>query len=143
AAGRYGGLDKILAQPGRRRFHSHLPYALMPGAKSNIAKYVYVARNPKDNAISFYFHSRSKLGYDGTWDGFFERYLSGEVVVGPYLEHVVDWRQASHGLYASSRILLEDDLYARILQMQGHRGIQVGRPQAENLPLSQLCSQSL
>ena len=93
---RYQGVEKLLNQQAKpRRFHSHLPYHLMPGVKLNLAKYIYVARNPKDNAISFYFHSCSKLGYDGTWDEFFDLYIQGKVGYGSFFDHVLDWWQAS------------------------------------------------
>ena len=93
---RYDGFEKLLEQQSNpRRFHSHLPYHLMPGVKLSRAKYIYVARNPKDNAISFYFHSCSKLGYDGTWDQFFNLYVQGKVGYGSFFDHVLDWWKAS------------------------------------------------
>ncbi|MDJ0718890.1 MAG: sulfotransferase domain-containing protein [Prochloraceae cyanobacterium] len=95
-ANRYQGLDKLLNQQSNpRRFHSHLLYHLMPGVKLSRAKYIYVARNPKDNAVSFYFHSCSKLGYDGTWDEFFDLYIQGKVGYGSFFAHVLDWWKAS------------------------------------------------
>lgn len=96
APNRYGGLDRLLANmTGRRYFHSHLPYALMPGVESSRAKYVYVARNPKDNAVSFYYHVCSKLDYEGSWHEFFELYVEGQVGYGLFFEHVLDWWAAS------------------------------------------------
>ncbi|MEM7114402.1 MAG: sulfotransferase domain-containing protein [Chloroflexota bacterium] len=96
AANRYGGLDKLLLNDDtRRKFHSHLPYRLMPGAATSKAKYIYVARNPKDNAISFYFHSCSKMDYEGSWDTFFELYMKGQVGYGSFFDHVLDWWTAS------------------------------------------------
>ena len=100
---RYQGLEKLLNQQfNPRRFHSHLPYHLMPGVKFSLAKYIYVARNPKDNAISFYFHSCSKLGYDGTWNEFFNLYIQGKVGYGSFFDHVLEWWEASQN---SSNIL--------------------------------------
>lgn len=96
AANKYGGLDALLeSASGRRLFHSHLPYALMPGVRDSRARYVYVARNPKDNAVSFFYHSCSKLDYVGSWDEFFELFIKGEVGYGLGIDHVLDWWQAS------------------------------------------------
>lgn len=47
------GFREFLAgMKGRRAFTSHLPYPLMPGVDSPLARIVYVARNPKDTAVS-------------------------------------------------------------------------------------------
>lgn len=96
AANKYGGLDAFVESAvGRRSFHSHLPYALMPGVLDSQARYIYVARNPKDNAVSFYYHSCSKLDYEGSWDEFFELFIRGQVGYGLGLDHVLDWWRAS------------------------------------------------
>jgi hypothetical protein len=96
AANKYGGLDSLLGNAtGRRFFHSHLPYALMPGVTDTRARYVYVARNPKDNAVSFYYHSCSKLDYEGSWEEFFELFIRGQVGYGLVLDHVLDWWDGS------------------------------------------------
>jgi len=106
---RYDGLEKLLNQEVTpRRFHSHLPYHLMPGIKLDRAKYIYVARNPKDNAISFYFHACSKLGYDGSWDEFFDLYINGKVGYGSFFEHVLDWYRASKNFQNILFIKYED-----------------------------------
>lgn len=42
---------------------------------------MYVVRNPKDVAVSFYYHSCSKLNYQGSWDEFFELFISGQVTL--------------------------------------------------------------
>ena len=87
AAKRYNGLQPLIDKmEGRRRFfHSHLPFGLMPkGEKQSAAPspyVVYVVRNPKDVAVSFYHHSCSKLNYEGSWDEFFELFVSGQVIL--------------------------------------------------------------
>ena len=80
---------------GRRLFTSHLPYPLMPRAENTTAKYVYVARNPKDVATSFYFHDQSKGGYEGTWEEHFQLFLDGGLTFGSYFDHVLPWWEAS------------------------------------------------
>ncbi|HSJ90130.1 MAG TPA: sulfotransferase domain-containing protein [Anaerolineales bacterium] len=80
---------------GRRLFTSHLPYPLMPSLKNTTTKVVYVARNPKDVAISTYFHDQSKASYEGTWEEHFQLFQNGEVYFGSYFDHVLPWWQAS------------------------------------------------
>ena len=93
---RPNGMHEFLKTlPERRLFTSHLPHPLMPRLKNTTAKIVYVARNPKDVAISTYFHNQSKLGYEGTWEEHFELFLKSDVGFGPYFDHVLPWWQAS------------------------------------------------
>jgi hypothetical protein len=80
---------------GPRLFTSHLPIALMPDFTDSEGRYIYVARNPKDVAVSYYHHDRSKSGYEGTWDEFFTLFVQGKVMYGSYFDHVLPWWQAS------------------------------------------------
>ena len=88
-------IEFLEAMPQRRLFTSHLPYPLMPHIDNTSAKIVYVARNPKDVAISTYFHNQSKGGYEGSWDEYFQLFLYSDVGFGPYFDHVLPWWQAS------------------------------------------------
>ena len=90
-----GMIAFLETMPQRRRFTSHLPYSLMPHLNNTTAKIVYVARNPKDVAISTYFHNQSKLSYEGTWEEHFQEFLNGDVGFGPYFDHILPWWQAS------------------------------------------------
>ena len=90
-----GMLEFLKTLPPRRLFTSHLPYPLIPSLKDTTAKIVYVARNPKDVAISTYFHNQSKGGYEGTWEEHFELFLNSDVGCGPYFDHILPWWQAS------------------------------------------------
>lgn len=93
---RPNGMHEFLKTlPQRRLFTSHLPYPLMPRLKDTTAKIVYVARNPKDVAVSTYFHNQSKVGYEGTWDEHFQLFLTKDVGFGPYFDHVMPWWEAS------------------------------------------------
>ncbi len=57
--------------PSPRFFKSHTPYQMMPGGppETSPAKYIYVARNPKDTAVSLFYHSRAfkSFNYTGPW----------------------------------------------------------------------------
>ncbi|XP_077524207.1 sulfotransferase 1E1-like [Amblyomma americanum] len=72
---------------------SHLPpVALRPVAH---AKYIYVARNPYDVAVSYYHFLKGLT--PKTIDVSFERYIrlfiSGKLLYGDYLDHLLPWYQ--------------------------------------------------
>ena len=93
---RPGGMTEFLkTMTGRRLFTSHLPLSLMPRPNHTGAKYIYVARNPKDVAISTYFHDQSKAGYEGSWEEHFQLFLRGDTYFGSYFDHVLPWWRAS------------------------------------------------
>lgn len=90
-----GMIEFLKTMPKPRRFTSHLPYPLMPHFNKTTAKIIYVARNPKDVAISTYFHIQSKLSYEGTWEEHFQLFLNSDVGFGQYFDHILPWWQAS------------------------------------------------
>ena len=76
-----------------RAFKSHMPYGRMPCGppSSTPSKYIYVARNPKDLATSFYHHF-SAFNIPGIeWKEFFEYFLDSKVVFDNYFDHVLSW----------------------------------------------------
>jgi hypothetical protein len=87
------GAEAIERLPRPRLIKTHLPPSMTP--QSPAAKYVYVARNPFDCAVSFYHHTRGFVRHydfaDGTFDDFFECFLSGKVDFGDYFDHLVSW----------------------------------------------------
>ena len=95
-AGMYGGTARLFADDqAQRAFHTHLPYNLLPVVPQ--AKYIYVARNPKDVAVSYYYFATNltDIAYDGTWDEFFDAYIQGTAYFGSVFDHVLAWWQAS------------------------------------------------
>lgn len=115
------GFHKFLAaMSGRRLFTSHLPISLMPGTHNPTARFVYVARNPKDVAVSTYYHDRSKHGYGGTWEKHFRLFIEGKVMYGSYFDHILPWWDASKGNNNILFIKYEDmkrDLKAVVLKL--------------------------
>ena len=83
----------VRALPEPRLIKTHLPLARTPW--SPLAKYLYVARNPFDCAVSFYHHTRGFVQHydfaDGTWDAFFACFLAGEVDFGDYFDNLLSW----------------------------------------------------
>ena len=81
---------------GRRIFKTHAPYQLMPCKEwlGSGAKCIYVARNPKDAAVSAFYHNRGlpKHEYDGPWEHFVsDIYLQGKLEHGCWWEHMREW----------------------------------------------------
>ena len=95
----YYDYTAIFSQPGL--YQTHLPYSLVPGlSKDSPAKYIYVYRNPKDTAVSFYYMIQSLVG-PMPWDVYFDKYMKGEVPTGPVLDnHLECWEHK--GIHSST-----------------------------------------
>lgn len=89
------GREPVEALPEPRCIKTHLPFAMTPHHED--AKYVYVARNPFDCAVSFYHHTRGFAQHydfaDGTFDDYFECFLAGEVDFGDYFDNLLSWHE--------------------------------------------------
>jgi hypothetical protein len=75
-------------RPSPRIFKSHLSWRKIPKGPG---KYIYVARDGKDVALSYYHLCCAYNGYEATFDEFFERFLRGKVDHGSWFRHVGDW----------------------------------------------------
>ncbi|OUC45130.1 sulfotransferase domain protein [Trichinella nativa] len=80
-----------------RIWFTHLPLELLPTeAVHGKCRIIYVYRNPKDTAVSYYhFHRMARfLGQqDFSWEHFFTLYISGKVYCGSWFEHLKSyWR---------------------------------------------------
>ena len=63
----------LSALPSPRIFKTHLPYNVIPKSpnKDMVCKYIYVARNPKDVVVSYYFFwSGISSSRHGPWEFF-------------------------------------------------------------------------
>ncbi|XP_069491681.1 sulfotransferase 2B1-like [Ambystoma mexicanum] len=79
---------------GPRFLTTHLQYDILkPALKNSQAKVIYVTRNPKDVAVSFYhFHKIAKFLPDpGTFEEFLTTFLEGTVHYGSWFDHVKGW----------------------------------------------------
>lgn len=80
--------------PSPRTMRVHAPYYLTPGGvphTTNI-KYVYIARNPKDQCVSHWHFDQTQLS--SQWDKFFSNFLEVRGINGVYggwLKHVLGW----------------------------------------------------
>uniref|UniRef100_A0A7M4E725 Sulfotransferase n=1 Tax=Crocodylus porosus TaxID=8502 RepID=A0A7M4E725_CROPO len=77
-----------------RLFFTHLPYYLVPrGLRNRRGKVIYVARNPKDVMVSYFYFSKFMIALETIPDlnTLMERFLSGKVVYSSWLDHVRGW----------------------------------------------------
>jgi len=84
--------------PSPRIFKSHMPWAMAVGGDParTPCRYVYIARNPKDVAVSYYHFEREKSwsgGYSGPWEHWLEMFTTGRVQRGDWFDHVLGWWQ--------------------------------------------------
>ncbi len=78
---------------GYRLIKTHFPHKFTP-ANPN-AKYIFVARNPKDCVVSFYHHT---VGFprhydfaEGSFDTYFNLFLEGKVDSNDYFDFLREW----------------------------------------------------
>ncbi|NXL53934.1 ST1C1 Sulfotransferase, partial [Podilymbus podiceps] len=92
-----GSLELAEAMPSPRTIKTHLPVQLVPPSfwEQN-CKVIYMARNAKDNLVSYYhFHRMNKGMPDpGTWEEFMEKFMTGKVLWGSWYDHVKGWWKA-------------------------------------------------
>ncbi|XP_007421487.1 sulfotransferase 1C2-like [Python bivittatus] len=91
------GLEMAEAMPSPRTLKSHLPVQLLPPSfwEQN-CKIIYVARNVKDNMVSYFHFHRMNQGMPepGNWDQFLENFLIGRITWGSWFDHVRGWWEA-------------------------------------------------
>jgi sulfotransferase family protein len=89
-----GALDAgrdVDAWPAPRVIKTHLHYRQM---RNRAGRFLYVARNVADVAVSFYAHYRAYRDFMGSFDDFFELFLKGQVAYGSWFSHVEPWWRA-------------------------------------------------
>ena len=84
------GVVEKMKQPFAIKTHLH--YDIQP--KHPTAKYIFVLRNPKDTAVSFYYHQVLFPDYIGegvTFSEYLPYFLRGEQQYGDYYDWVLSW----------------------------------------------------
>ncbi|XP_062972690.1 sulfotransferase 1 family member D1-like [Elgaria multicarinata webbii] len=99
--GKANGVAQLIKMPSPRLVKTHLPVQLLPKTFwESGCKIIYVARNAKDVAVSYYyFYQMAKMHPEpGTWDEFLEKFVAGEVAFGSWYDHVKGWweKKKSH-----------------------------------------------
>lgn len=72
---------------GPRVFKTHLPYEWVP----RVGKKIYIVRDGRDVAVSYFHFYRSQLGFRGNFGEFLQRFLAGDLQYGSYFRHVAGW----------------------------------------------------
>ncbi|XP_046390343.1 sulfotransferase 1C4-like [Ischnura elegans] len=94
--GEYKNVEKN-ASP--RHIKTHLPFSLLPPKLLDTCKAIYVARNPKDVAVSCYYQNANFLpiGYVGDFEKYFDLFHRDLVLWAPYWSHVEEgWKMRNH-----------------------------------------------
>ncbi|KAF5906105.1 sulfotransferase family cytosolic 2B member 1-like, partial [Clarias magur] len=103
--------DVLKTFQGPRVLTTHLPYKLLANAlQGSKAKIIYVARNPKDVTVSYYyFHNMAKFLKDpGTFSEFLTDFLGGRVYYGSWFDHVKGWTSNARNIENFLFITYED-----------------------------------
>ena len=110
-----------ITRSNRRLLKTHLPYEVIPmppmnnttvtntntntnngngNGNGNGAKYIFIARNPKDCVVSFFHHTRGfGQHYDfeeGDFDVYFDLFCRGKVDFGNYFHTLKSWMDRRH-----------------------------------------------
>ncbi|KFO22778.1 Sulfotransferase 1A2 [Fukomys damarensis] len=88
------GVEQLKNMSSPRLVKTHLPVQLLPSSFwKNDCKMIYVARNAKDVAVSYYyFHQMAKMHPEpGTWEEFLDKFMAGKVSFGSWYDHVKGW----------------------------------------------------
>lgn len=110
----HSGLQQLASMPSPRLVKTHLPVQLVPQSFwENDCKVIYVARNAKDNLVSYYHFQQMNqaLPETGSWEQYISSFLSGQVPWGSWFDHVTGWweSRAKHRvLYLFYEDLKED-----------------------------------
>lgn len=87
----FPGIQLIAEMPSPRFIKSHLPFSLLPlQLEEKKPKILYIARNPKDTAVSL-FHFTNSLNFitfNGNMDDFAQLFVDGIAMYGPWTKHV-------------------------------------------------------
>ncbi|XP_017537849.2 sulfotransferase 1C2-like [Pygocentrus nattereri] len=91
------GLDLLKNMKPPRVIKTHLPIQLVPkGFWENKCKVIYVARNAKDNLVSYYHFDRMNQAQPqpGPWEEYIQKFMRGKVAWGSWYDHVKDyWKE--------------------------------------------------
>ncbi|XP_048257292.1 sulfotransferase 1A1-like [Haliotis rufescens] len=88
------GNDVLEKFPSPRVLNTHCLVEQLPrGVIEKKCKIIYILRNPKDMAVSFFHHHKKiqSYEYDGKWENYFPLLLDGKVDFGSFFTYLKDW----------------------------------------------------
>lgn len=84
--------------PSPRHLSVHTPFSHTPIDPR--ARYIYVARNPRDTCVSYFHFTKEGIGgsnyQDATFDQYFLSFIQGHVPYGDFFDHVKGWWDHRH-----------------------------------------------
>ncbi|XP_052066958.1 sulfotransferase 1B1-like isoform X2 [Mytilus californianus] len=84
--------------PSPRLLNTHCQFQYLPKKHiENRSKIIHLIRNPKDTCVSYYHHSRKEhifLSFFGTWNEFFDMWMSGKCAYGSWYTYEKEIEQA-------------------------------------------------
>lgn len=102
-------VEKCNKMPSPRCIKSHLPIQFLPDQIWTVKpKIVYVKRNPKDTAVSYFHHFKALNGYTGTMEEYMNCFGQDFIVYSPFFPHFVDFCEAAEKLDNILVISFED-----------------------------------
>lgn len=124
------GAEVVEKMPRPSPIRSHLPFDMIPYA--NHAKYIYVARNPKDCCVSLYHHTKMFPSYgfsNGSFDDFFKVFVKGETDYNDYFDHLLSWydHKDDENIFFITYEQLKDDTKGAVLQIADFLGESYGK----------------
>ncbi len=81
--------DDLASFDSPRVFKSHLPREWLPDG----ARYIYVEREVEDVLVSYFHFYQAYLGFRGSLEDFYRRFVEGRVQYGSWFEHVAGWHE--------------------------------------------------
>ncbi|XP_006873831.1 PREDICTED: estrogen sulfotransferase [Chrysochloris asiatica] len=93
------GIKQLKAMASPRIIKTHLPADYLPVSFwENNCKMIYLCRNAKDVAVSYYYFHLMVPAHPnpGTFAEFVEKYMNGEVPYGTWYKHVKSWEKRKH-----------------------------------------------
>ncbi|XP_018021631.1 luciferin sulfotransferase isoform X2 [Hyalella azteca] len=135
--GPFDSLHRARDLPDRRALKTHLPFSLLSPELLRTSKVVYVTRDPRDVAVSFYHHHKIILshGFSGTIDEFIDDFIEDKVLYSPFWSHVREaWEKRDEpNLLIITYEELKSDLPAVILRIASFLDVSVSDAQLETL----------
>lgn len=130
-------IDDIRNMPSPRYIKTHLPLSLLPLNLLDNTKVVYIARDPRDVAISFFHHNKlMRIIYQNAdFKTYWNYFIKNEVLWAPYFAHILEaWEKRNHpNLLFLFYEELSKDLPAAIRRVAKFLGKEVTEEQVEKL----------
>ncbi|XP_067171035.1 sulfotransferase 1B1 isoform X1 [Apteryx mantelli] len=108
------GVTQLLNAPSPRVIKTHLPFQLVPKTFwEQGCKVIYVARNAKDNVVSYYFFDRMNQTQPepGPWPEYLQKFMDEKLAWGSWYDHVRRYWEERHNhriLYVFYEDMKED-----------------------------------